>query len=81
MPRYQIYRLTGGGAVVSASYVECASDEEACQRAKCMAAPTGKAEVWLGIHCVGRVSALPSGEALPPAPPDRSSPLSRDLHV
>jgi hypothetical protein len=80
MAQYQIYRLSGAGAVVGASFVECATDEEACQRARCMAAPTGKAEVWLGIQCVGRVSAMAEPEFPPPAGTERLAPLGHAPH-
>jgi hypothetical protein len=55
---YRLYVLDEAGHIRSRTEFECASDEEACLRAKA-AAQTQAVELWQGRRCIGTFGAAP----------------------
>jgi len=55
---YRLYVLDEAGGIRSRSDLECASDEEACQRAKA-AAQSQRVELWQGRRRIGVFEAAP----------------------
>ena len=62
MADYRIDLMDSSGRVVQQSRVKCGDDREACALARRLLSTGGRAAVWIGGRCAGRVSATSAAE-------------------
>ena len=62
MADYRIDLMDSSGRVVQQAHAKCDDDREACALARRLLSTGGRAEVWAGGRCAGRVSATSAVE-------------------